>query len=179
MSDEWISIQTHSSVLCCVQWCRKIAQRRVFRRTFTFIAARSHFALFFHPRECGVHFRVVQLVRKQRSTLVLNICALFTRMAMTAERRDDFAARLIVIPISASAIMDTERQVLHSFDDNACTTKLEFNEAYSKSQLSIFSGRWFNNSSSTKPSLEVSRPIRHDLIEASLPISLDCSNYQP
>lgn len=82
---------------------------------------------------------MVQLVRKQLATVVLNISALFTRMALTAKRRDDFAARLIVIPISASAIMDTERQVLHSFDDNACT-KLEFNEAYSKSQLSIFSG---------------------------------------
>lgn len=42
------------------------------------------------PHECGVHFRVVQLVQKQLATVVLNISALFARMAMTAKRRDGY-----------------------------------------------------------------------------------------
>lgn len=46
-SDEWISIQTHSSVLCCVQRCRKIAQHS------------SHF--YFHRRSRS-HFQFCTLL---------------------------------------------------------------------------------------------------------------------
>lgn len=89
-------------------------------------------------RERGVHFRVVQLVRKQLSTVVLNISALFTRMAMTAKRR---RLRSAINCYSDKRFSNNGHPTTGlAFDDNTCTTKLEFNEAYSKSQLSIFSG---------------------------------------
>lgn len=111
MSDEWISIQIHISLPCCMQWCRKIAQQRLFRRTFTFIATRSHFqrALFFHSVNVEFIFGWFNSCENSARLLfwIFLLCSLAWRRLQSA------ALRLIAIPISTSAIMDTERQVLH------------------------------------------------------------------
>lgn len=171
MSDEWISIQLHISLPCCMHWCRKIAQQRLFRRTFTFIATRSHFqhALFFHFANVEFIFGWFNSCENGTRLLfwIFLLCSLAWRWLQSA---DDFAPRLIAIPISASAIMDTERQVLHLMTilarRNRNLMKLTRNPSCPSSQ---------DFSSTTA----VTCSVPPDLIYASVPISFDCRSYQP